>query len=115
MTSVEGTPDETTAAPSISTIGALRESGWTSRPVKEEVRRNAVAKIKAQQEQLTAQAATIEQQKATIDALREELAAAQAAAASSPSEDSSEASENFVKVKRTAPPEVPECEAAPSA
>ena len=47
MTSVEGTPDETTAAPSISTIGALRESGWTSRPVKEEVRRNAVAKIKA--------------------------------------------------------------------
>ena len=60
---------------------------------------------------MTAQAATIEQQKATIDALREELAAAQAAAASSPSEDS-EASENFVKVKRTAPPEVPEWEAA---
>ena len=59
---------------------------------------------------MTAQAATIEQQKATIDALREELAAAQAAAASSPSEDSSEASENFVKVRRT--PEVPEWEAA---
>ena len=75
-------------------------------------KKKAVAKIKAQQEQLTAQAATIEQQKATIDALREELAAAQAAAASSPSEDSSEASENFVKVKRTAPPEVPEWEAA---
>ena len=30
-----------------STLGALRESGWESRPVKEEVRRNAVAKIRA--------------------------------------------------------------------
>ena len=29
------------------TLGALRESGWTSRPVKEEVRRNAVARIRA--------------------------------------------------------------------
>ncbi|MFP5576640.1 MAG: sigma 54-interacting transcriptional regulator [Acidimicrobiia bacterium] len=37
------------AAPSSlpSTLGALRESGWESRPVKEEVRRNAVAKIRA--------------------------------------------------------------------
>jgi magnesium chelatase subunit I len=30
-----------------STLGALRESGWESRPVKEEVRRNAVARIRA--------------------------------------------------------------------
>jgi magnesium chelatase subunit I len=30
-----------------STLGALRESGWRSRPVKEEVRQNAVAKIRA--------------------------------------------------------------------
>src|SRR6195256_6366886 len=29
------------------TIGQLRESGWQSVPVKEELRRNAVAKIKA--------------------------------------------------------------------
>ncbi|HSP04328.1 MAG TPA: sigma 54-interacting transcriptional regulator [Acidimicrobiales bacterium] len=37
------------AAPSSlpSTLGALRESGWESRPVKEEVRRNAVTKIRA--------------------------------------------------------------------
>ena len=37
------------AAPSSlpSTLGALRESGWVSRPVKEEVRRNAVTKIRA--------------------------------------------------------------------
>jgi magnesium chelatase subunit I len=37
------------AAPSSlpSTLGALRESGWESRPVKEEVRRNAVARIRA--------------------------------------------------------------------
>ncbi len=37
------------AAPSDlpTTLGALRESGWVSRPVKEEVRRNAVARIKA--------------------------------------------------------------------
>ena len=46
MTTAAGT-SETTDAPTISTIGALRESGWVSRPVKEEVRRNAVAKIKA--------------------------------------------------------------------
>ncbi len=43
MTGAEGTTDE----PSISTIGGLRESGWESRPVKEEIRRNAVAKIRA--------------------------------------------------------------------
>ena len=29
------------------TLGALRESGWESRPVKEEVRRNAVARIRS--------------------------------------------------------------------
>ncbi|HEX4903593.1 MAG TPA: sigma 54-interacting transcriptional regulator [Acidimicrobiales bacterium] len=29
------------------TLGALRESGWVSRPVKDEVRQNAVARIKA--------------------------------------------------------------------
>jgi magnesium chelatase subunit I len=29
------------------TLGALRESGWASRPVKEEVRQNAVARIRA--------------------------------------------------------------------
>ena len=30
-----------------STLGQLRESGWVSRPVKEEIRRNAIEKIKA--------------------------------------------------------------------
>ncbi len=35
------------SAPAIATLAALRESGWTSLPVKEEVRRNAVAKIRA--------------------------------------------------------------------
>ena len=29
------------------TLGQLRESGWASVPVKEEVRRNAIAKIRA--------------------------------------------------------------------
>ncbi len=29
------------------TLGQLRESGWVSRPVKEELRRNAVAKVRA--------------------------------------------------------------------
>ena len=29
------------------TLGQLRESGWESLPVKEEVRRNAAAKVKA--------------------------------------------------------------------
>jgi magnesium chelatase subunit I len=33
--------------PPIATLGQLRESGWVSRPVKEEVRRNAVARIRA--------------------------------------------------------------------
>ena len=32
-----------------STLGALRASGWVSRPVKEEVRRNAIARIQAGQ------------------------------------------------------------------
>jgi magnesium chelatase subunit I len=35
------------AAPSISTLGELKASGWTSVPVKEELRRNAVARIQA--------------------------------------------------------------------
>ena len=30
-----------------STLGALRASGWESRPVKEEIRRNAVHKVRA--------------------------------------------------------------------
>ena len=30
-----------------STLGALRASGWESRPVKEEIRRNAVRKVRA--------------------------------------------------------------------
>jgi len=33
--------------PAVSTLGQLRESGWISRPVKEEVRTNAVARIRA--------------------------------------------------------------------
>src|SRR4029079_17752449 len=33
--------------PSIATLGQLRESGWVSLPVKEEIRRNAVARIRA--------------------------------------------------------------------
>src|SRR4051812_17752105 len=33
--------------PSVSTLGQLRESGWISRPVKEEVRGNAVLRIRA--------------------------------------------------------------------
>ena len=41
------TPPTADDKPQIHTIGALKESGWRSRPVKEEVRRNAVAKIKA--------------------------------------------------------------------
>jgi magnesium chelatase subunit I len=35
------------AAPTISTLGELKASGWQSVPVKEELRRNAVAKIRA--------------------------------------------------------------------
>ncbi|HET6966709.1 MAG TPA: magnesium chelatase, partial [Ornithinibacter sp.] len=34
-------------APTISTLGELRASGWESVPVKEELRRNAVARIRA--------------------------------------------------------------------
>ena len=33
--------------PSVATLGQLRESGWVSLPVKEEIRRNAVARIRA--------------------------------------------------------------------
>jgi len=33
--------------PSVTTLGQLRQSGWTSRPVKHEVRANAVARIRA--------------------------------------------------------------------
>ncbi|MGZ4757858.1 MAG: sigma 54-interacting transcriptional regulator, partial [Acidimicrobiales bacterium] len=33
--------------PSVATLGQLRESGWDSLPVKEEIRRNAVARIRA--------------------------------------------------------------------
>jgi magnesium chelatase subunit I len=33
--------------PSVSTLGQLRESGWVSRPVKEEIRGNAVIRIRA--------------------------------------------------------------------
>ena len=33
--------------PSVATLGQLRASGWVSRPVKEEIRRNAVARIRA--------------------------------------------------------------------
>ena len=36
-------------APSASTIRELKASGWVSRPVKEEMRRNAVARIMAKQ------------------------------------------------------------------
>src|SRR3954454_11041684 len=39
--------DASSAAPSISTIGALRASGWESVSVKTEIRRNAVARIRA--------------------------------------------------------------------
>ena len=35
------------AAPAVTTLGALRASGWTSVPVKTEIRRNAVARIRA--------------------------------------------------------------------
>ena len=34
-------------SPRPSTLGALRASGWESRPVKEEIRRNAVTKVRA--------------------------------------------------------------------
>src|SRR3954465_8803610 len=37
----------TSGHPSPATVGQLRESGWTSAPVKEELRRNAVARIQA--------------------------------------------------------------------
>ena len=33
--------------PDISTLGALRASGWSSRSVKDEIRRNAAARIRA--------------------------------------------------------------------
>src|SRR3546814_13404766 len=41
------TTPETGAHPAPATIGQLRESGWTSVPVKEELRRNAIARIAA--------------------------------------------------------------------
>jgi len=41
--------DAASAAPSISTLGALRASGWESTSVKSEIRRNAVARIRAGQ------------------------------------------------------------------
>jgi magnesium chelatase subunit I len=34
-------------APAITTLGQLRDSGWVSRPIKDEVRANAIARIKA--------------------------------------------------------------------
>ena len=37
----------TAAHPAPATVGQLRESGWTSVPVKEELRRNAIAQIQA--------------------------------------------------------------------
>src|SRR5687768_12365016 len=37
----------TTPHPSPATVGQLRESGWTSVPVKEELRRNAIAQIQS--------------------------------------------------------------------
>ena len=38
-----------TSAPSSATIGQLKSSGWISRPIKEEIRLNAVTKIMAKQ------------------------------------------------------------------
>ena len=35
------------AHPDVFTLGQLRSSGWTSRPVKEEIRANAIARIRA--------------------------------------------------------------------
>src|SRR5450432_1107530 len=35
------------AHPDVFTLGQLRQSGWTSRPVKEQIRANAIARIKA--------------------------------------------------------------------
>src|SRR4051794_10917895 len=49
-----GPPRKSTSAPGRlatmsrpATLGQLRESGWESRPVKEEIRRNAIAKVAA--------------------------------------------------------------------
>src|SRR5687768_11635027 len=41
------TPDATAAHPEPATVGQLRASGWPSRPVKEEIRRNTVSRIQA--------------------------------------------------------------------